>query len=113
MAAAGGAPRGRGDVELIAREDFLFVIGYSGGTAIVDAAQRRRYGQLDTRALAQQGLFKAALSSAIHAGSAEEMESVLASYNSATTHPVASVEHLRRLFGVFDVPPGITRVKRL
>lgn len=98
---------------MIAREDFIFVIGYSGGTAIVDAAQRRRYGHLGTRELAERGLYKAALSSAIHAGSAEELTDVLAAYNKSALHPVQSVEHLERLFGVFDVPPGITRVKRL
>jgi hypothetical protein len=98
---------------VIAREDFIFVIGYSGGTAIVDAAQRRRYGRLDTTALAAGGLFKAALSSAIHAGNQAELGHVLGAYNAQAVAPVQSVEHLKRLFGVFDVPPGITRVKRL
>ena len=98
---------------MIAREDFIFVIGYSGGTAIVDAAQRRKYGHLGTKELAEQGLHKAALSSAVHSGDPQELELVLSAYNAQTAHPVQSVEHLRRLFGVFDVPDGITRVKRL
>ncbi len=109
------APRRRhlGERDVIAREDFVFVIGYSGGTAIVDAAQRRRFGTLPTRELASRGLYKAALSSAIHAGDSDELQAVLAAYNAAATHPVVDVEHLKRLFGVFDVPQGITRVKRL
>lgn len=98
---------------MIAREDFIFVVGYSGGTAIVDAAQRRKYGHLRTEELAAQGQHKAALSSAVYSGSAQETEAVLAAYNAGAAHPVRSVEHLKRLFGVFDVPPGITTVKRL
>ena len=98
---------------MIAREDFVFVIGYAGGTAIIDAAQRRRHESLSTLELASQGLYKAALSSAVHSGKQEELEAVLAAYNGASVHPVESVDHLKRLFGVFDVPPGINRVKRL
>ena len=98
---------------MIAREDFIFVIGYSGGTAIVDASQRRRFAALGTLELAANGLLKAALSSAIHSGKSEELEGVVAVYNAQAVHPVGSTEHLKRLFGVFDVPAGITRVKRL
>lgn len=98
---------------MIAREDFLFVIGYSGGTAIVDAAQRRRFAGLRTEELSAQGQHKAALSSAVLSGSADELRAVLAAYNAQAVHPVDTAEHLKRLFGVFDVPSGITRVKRL
>jgi hypothetical protein len=98
---------------VIGREDFIFVIGYSGGTAIVDAAQRRRFGTLPTLELASHGLYKAAVSSAVFAGDQAELGAVLDAYNAASTHPVQNVEHLKRLFGVFDVPEGITRVKRL
>ena len=98
---------------MIARDDFLFVIGYSGGTAIVDAAQRRRFAGLRTEELSAQGQHKPALSSAVHSGNAEELGAVLAAYNAQAIHPVMSVEHLKRLFGVFDVPSGITRIKRL
>lgn len=98
---------------VIAREDFLFVIGYSGGTAIVDAAQRRRFAGLRTEELSAQGQHKPALSSAVHSGDAEELAAVLAAYNAQAVHPVESAEHLKRLFGVFDVPSGITRIKRL
>ena len=98
---------------MISREDFIFVIGYSGSTAIVDAAQRRRFGSLSTAELATRGLHKAALSSAVYSGTTEELGAVLGAYNAASTHPVESVEHLKRLFGVFDVPPGIKKVKRL
>ena len=98
---------------VISREDFAFVIGYSGSTAIVDAWQRRRYGGLGTLELAQRGLYRAALASAIHGGREEEMRAVLGAYNSGAAVPVESVEHLKRLFGVSGVPPGITHVKRL
>ena len=97
---------------MISREDFVFTIGFSGSTAIVDA-RKRRYARLDTRALAERGLFKAALCSAVYAGSGEELELVLEIYNRGSVHPVESVEHLQRLFGVFEVPEGIGRSRSL
>jgi len=98
---------------VIKREDFIFALGYSGNTAIVDARQKRRYAGLATMELAEKGLFRAALCSAVYNDSAEEMGLVLEAYNARGEHPVDSVEHLQRLFGVFEVPDTIGRTKVL
>ena len=100
---------------MISRVDFVFTIGFSGNTAIVDARQRRAYAGLDTAQLAEKGLFRSALCSAVYNGSAEEMELVLEAYNArvAGGQRIDSVEHLQRLFGVYEVPESIGRSKAL
>ena len=98
---------------VISREDFIFTIGFSGNTGIVDARQKRQYSRMSTAELAVKKAFRAALCSAVYADSREEMESVLDAYNEDNAHPVDSVDHLQRLFGVFEVPDTIGRIKAL
>jgi len=97
---------------LISRRDFVFTIGYDGGTAVVDGSLRRRFGSLTTEELAQQGLFKQALCSAVFeaGGEGQALGRVLEVYNASAEHKLAHVEELKRMFGVFEVPQGITRV---
>jgi cytochrome c551/c552 len=103
---------------VIGRADFVFTIGYEGNTAVVDGSLKRKYGRFSTGELAAEGLFKQALCSAIHeqtakAGGADAgpaLESILQAYNAQAEHKLASVEELKRIFGVFEVPAGIARV---
>jgi len=95
------------------REDFIFTIGYDGDTAIIDGKAKRRYGKLTTAQLAEAGLFKPAFCSALFAGNEHEMQLVLEAYNKGEETPYAKVADLKRLFGVFDVPETITKVKVL
>ncbi len=95
---------------MIGRKDFVFTIGYDGSTAVVDGSLKRRFGSLGTVQLAEKGLFKQALCSAVYDGAAEALLLVLESFNARTEHKLAGVEELKRMFGVFEVPQGITRV---
>ncbi len=95
---------------MIGRKDFVFTIGYDGGTAVVDGSLKRRFGPLSTVELAEKGLFKQALCSAVFEGREEALGQVLDGYNARAQHKLAGVEELRRMFGVFEVPLGITRV---
>jgi hypothetical protein len=95
---------------VIGRKDFVFTIGYDGSTAVVDGNLKRRFGSLDTAQLAEKGLFKQALCSAVFEGREEALLLVLESYNARTENKLAGVEELKRMFGVFEVPQGITRV---
>ena len=95
---------------MINRKDFVFTIGYDGGTAVVDGSLKRRYGSLSTGELAGQGLYKQALCSAVYDGAAEAVSRVLELYNAHAEHRLAHVEELKRMFGVFEVPQGITRI---
>ena len=92
------------------REDYVFCIGFEGGTAIVDGRMRSRYGSLSSVRLAEEGLFKQAICSALHGGKAEELEAILMVYNQRTEYPVRSVEELKRTYGTFGVPEGVTKV---
>ena len=92
------------------REDFVFCIGFEGSTAIVDGRLLRRHGSRTTRQLAEEGLFKQAVCSAVFNDSAQELEEVLALYNQKIPTPLPSVDDLKRTFGVSGVPEGVKKV---
>jgi len=96
---------------VISREDFIFTIGYDGPVAVVDGQAKRAYGKLGTKALAEAGLFRAAYSSALHSGSAEELDAVVAAYNAASGAGLTRESPLGRLFGVF--PQDVSAAKVL
>jgi hypothetical protein len=92
------------------REDFVFCIGFEGSTAIIDGRLLRRHAALSTLQLAEAGLFKQAINSALYASNPQELEEVLALYNQKTGSPAGSVEELKRIFGVSGVPEGVKKV---
>ena len=92
------------------REDFLFTIGYQGGTAIVDGQAKKRFGGLSTLELVEAGLFKPAFCSALFGEDLEEQRQVLEAYNRKSGASLESTEDLKRLFGVFTVPEEINKV---
>jgi hypothetical protein len=94
---------------MISRKDFVFTIGYDGPAAVVDGQAQRRYGALSTRELAERGLFRAAYSSAVYSGAAEEKAVVAELYNKASGTAYDAGSALDRLFGVF---PSV-EVKRI
>ena len=98
---------------MIRREDYIFVIGYDGNTAIVNAASKKKYGRLTTQELAAQGMYKPALCSALYNGSAEEMNAVLEKYNETAFSTSQSVDELKRIFGVAEIPKEVTKVSYL
>ena len=95
------------------REDFVFALAYHGDTAIVDRDTRSHLKRLSSRDLAEKGQFKAAVASAIYEDSEDELNEVLEVFNRDNAKPLQSVEHLKRMFGIQFVPPGITKVKAL
>ena len=114
---------------MISRNDFVFTIGYEGNTAVVDGPLKKRYGGLNTEQLAEQGLYKQALSLAIYEQAtgasrrpgdqgedggedpaAVVLERILAIYNRNADYRLGSVEDLKRVFGVFEVPEGVGKV---
>jgi hypothetical protein len=92
------------------RADFVFCLGYDGSTAIVDGRLQRKHGSLSTAQLAEAGLYKQALCSALFAGDTAESEQVLARFNSRTAYPVGTAAELERLYGTSGVPEGVTKV---
>lgn len=98
---------------MINREDFIFTIGYEGDVAVVDGQLKKRCRSFSTVKLAEEGMFKQAVCSAVYAGPEkrqQELEQVLSIYNSRTENPLSSVDELMRTFGVFEVPGDVARV---
>ncbi|MDR2403023.1 MAG: hypothetical protein LBD78_03235 [Spirochaetaceae bacterium] len=88
---------------MLSREDFIFTIGYDGPQAVVDGQAKRRYGRLNTRELAEKGLFRAAYSSAVYSKNPAELNMVLEIYNKITGVVFSSGASPDRLFGVFPI----------
>ena len=95
---------------MISREDFICTIGYDGNTAIVDGKSKKMYGHFGTEELAKEGLFKPAVCSALYAKDEQGLMRVLELYNKTTDRPLPSIEHLKRTFGVSEVPSAISKV---
>jgi len=102
---------------LISRADFVFTIGYEGEVAVVDGTLKKRYGSLSTDELVEAGLFKQALCSAIYEAQAggseaspEVLQRVLEAYNRQAERKVSTLQQLKRLFGVFEVPEQVSKV---
>jgi hypothetical protein len=85
---------------MISREDFAFTIGYDGDRAIVDGKAKRQYGKLSTMELAEEGLYRAAFSSALYSGDAAEMKQFIDFFNLKASTKFSRAEELQRLFGV-------------
>jgi len=92
------------------REDYVFCIGYEGSTAIVDGKLMRKHRLHTTGQLAEAGLFKQAVCSALWSGRTEELEGVLSTYNRKTVTGARTAEDLTRIFGTSGVPEGVRKV---
>ena len=87
---------------MLSREDFVFTIGYDGPLAIIDGQARRRYRSLSTKELAENGLYRAAYSSAVYSNDPQELQFVADTYMKLSGTPI-DIKTLDRLFGVFPV----------
>ncbi len=92
------------------RDDYIFCIGFEGATAIVDGRLQRRYRSYSARQLAEAGLYKQAVCSAIADDNPQELEEVLSIYNQKTPVAVGTVEELKRIFGITGMPEGVSKV---
>ena len=93
------------------REDFVFAIGFDGNKAIVDKRSRSKYGRLDTRALADKGLFRAAYRRAVFDGNAADADYVLEKYNDVSPVRYGKSGDLAKVFGVQGPSDDITGVR--
>ena len=86
---------------MIAREDFIFAIGFEGATAVVDGKAKHQFGKLATMELAQKSLYRAAFASALFSGKADEMKAFIDYFNSKAKTSYTETAQLSRLFGVY------------
>ena len=95
------------------REDFVFTIGYQGDTALVDGRARKDFNKLSTEELAEKGLWRAAFCSALYEEDEEQMKMVVDKYNQKSGARLETVNDMKRMLGVFEVPEEITKIKVL
>ena len=95
------------------RADFLFTIGYDGNTAIVDKRARAKYGNLSTEELLEAGLYKAAFCSALYEEDGSVVDRFATAFTDKTQIQVGDALGLKRLFGVFQIPSDVIKVKRV
>lgn len=90
--------------------DFMFTIGYQGISAIVDKNAKKQYGKLTGKQLAEKGLFKSAFCEALFDKDSARQEEIISIYNKMSGELISSVDSMKRLLGVYEVPSHISRV---
>lgn len=96
---------------MIARDDFVFCIGYDGDTAIVDGKAKKEFARCSTMELAEKGLYRAAFASALYSKKPEEMKTFIDFFNKKAGTQYTEPAQLSKLFGVYL--DGISKVKVL
>ena len=95
------------------REDFIFAIGFDGNKAIVDKRSRSRYAKLDTRSLADKGLFRAAYRSSVYDSDMSSADYVLEKFNDVSPVKYEKSSDLDKVFGVQPPSDDITGVRAI
>jgi hypothetical protein len=100
----------KGDTEVIPRIDYIFTIGFQGNAAIVDGALKRKYGSHTALQLAEKGLYKQALCSALHDDNENLIREIMEIYNKEAPKKIRNPEDFKKTLGVTRIPEGIARV---
>jgi len=95
------------------REDYIFSIGFDGNKAIVDKKARSGFKNLDTRALADRGMFKVAYRGAVYDEDQAGADYVLARFNEVSPIRYDNSEQLMLVFGVQAPSDDITRIRAI
>jgi hypothetical protein len=95
------------------REDFIFTIGYQSDITLVDGKAKKEYGKLSTEELIEKGLFRAAFCSALYEEDEEKMKTVVEGYNKRSGALLKTIEDMKRMLGVYQVPQEGEKVKVL
>ncbi len=98
---------------MLSKEDFMFTVGFQGNAAIVDASQKRMYGNLSVGELLEEGLYKPAICLAVATGSLEDLESIFRFYNEKSSVKLKAPEELKKVFGISKIPDEIDKVIRI
>ena len=91
------------------REDFIFSIGYQDDTAIVDKQAQKSLGKLSSFELLEKGLLRASFCALLYDKQENQYAEYLESFNKEAGTSYNSIEELKRLFGVYGLPEGVTK----
>ena len=92
------------------KADFMFAIGYQGVFAIVDKNAKKQYGKLTGKQLAEKGFYKPAFCDALFDEDTNRQEEIISIYNKMSGELISSIDSMKRLLGIFEVPSHITKV---
>ncbi len=92
------------------RTEFVFTIGFQGDAAVVDRRAQKMYGSHSTMQLAEEGLYRAAFSSALYSGDSEEMRQFLDFFSQKTGLEALDEDRVKRLFGIYTVADQVKRI---
>ncbi len=92
---------------------FDFTIGYHGNCAIVDKRALKGNSSLNSKELADRGLFKSAFCYALYDNDEKSMLYILDLYNKKSGSDYKSINQLKLLFGVYAVPNEITKTAKV
>ncbi len=95
------------------REDYVFAVGFDGNKAIVDKRSRSRYGKMDARALADNGMFKAAYRRSVFDNDLQAADYVLTKLNEISPVKYERSSGLAKVFGVQAPSGDITGVRAI
>jgi len=95
------------------RNYFSFTVGYAGNHAVVDKQAMTTGKKLSISNLLENGQYKSAFCRALYENDKDAQELILKSYNEISNSSYSDTEYLKRLFGVFSVPEGISKTTLL
>jgi hypothetical protein len=91
------------------KEDYMFCIGYQGDTALIDGQAKKKYAKIEVPQLIEQGLFKAALCSAIFDNDSPAVQHIISAYNTISGSSLSGLEDAMRLWGVVPVSDAVEK----
>lgn len=92
------------------RDDYVFCIGYQGGSALVDGQAKRRYAKASISELIEAGLFRAALSAALYDNDSKAIEQLIERYNDLAGTSLQTTEEMMSLLGAVAPSDAIDKI---
>ena len=101
---------------MIKKADFIWHIGFQGNTALVNRRQVQSFRNSAPEALLAAGFFRAAFCSALWESEVEKREGAMEAFVQAfgqTTELRPTVDELKRMMGVYQIPEGNLYIQRV
>jgi len=83
------------------REEYCCIIGYQGGEALVDKSALKAVKGLSSRELADKGLYRAAMASAVYEASNDDQNYIFQVYKDRCDSTVENSDQLLRMLGIY------------
>jgi len=95
------------------REEFCCIIGYQGDKALADKSAMKLVKGTSSRELADSGLYKAAMASALFEENIEDQDYILSTYRQRCSTSVETRDQLIRMLGIYPAYKEGIQIKAL